>query len=553
MVKNPPSIFLFLVVQTLRRVVTRYLPHISLAARSIRIWDTKLYTDISKTYYLFPYAPVHILPEGDPEAQGLRAGWGAIFEWLRTQELTTQIGIIAGMVAVGYLAYRYISPGVAAAGGDDGEAGNEPPQDAPQPQPQENEAPQPQPQENEAPQDARQDAPLEARQEAPQEPPQPQHLDAPQINIQEARQDAPQPQHLEAPQINAPQPQPQHLEAPQINIQEARQDAPQPQHLEAPQINAPQPQPQHLEAPQINIHHEAAVVAVARHWDFNWGNYAAIGALATMTMALPNEVLQSILKAKAKANAQQASGQAAKQSSGQAAKQSSAAKQASGQAAQQSPAAQQPSEQTSNLAYQNLVRILSEEPPATPKQIAANIAALRQAFELFPRLWNNEVHPSPNDALWFRNFVLIKLVRCCYQLRPHDFNGFEDFTELASDVQNVLRNIYYLKNWIFFKTWLTSLGGERKLAEFPKVDVLLDDFITMMQNRNFLLDMTALFPIIELVAHMNSMEGIKEIIRCEVNTITAAQISKILNQLEAFFPTVSKALNTQTVSKGLKS
>jgi hypothetical protein len=124
---------------------------------------------------------------------------------------------------------------------------------------------------------------------------------------------------------------------------------------------------------------------------------------------------------------------------------------------------------------------------------------------------------------------------------------------LASDVQNVLRNIYYLKNWIFFKTWLTSLGGERKLAEFPKVDVFLDDFITMMQNRNFLLDITALFPIIELVAHMNSMEGIKEIIRCEVNTITAAQISKILNQLEAFFPTVSKALNTQTVSKALKS
>ena len=48
-----------------------------------------------------------ILPEGDPEAQGLRAGWGAIFDWLRTQELTTQIGIIAGMVAVGYLTYRF--------------------------------------------------------------------------------------------------------------------------------------------------------------------------------------------------------------------------------------------------------------------------------------------------------------------------------------------------------------------------------------------------------------------------------------------------------------
>jgi hypothetical protein len=66
-----------------------------------------------------------ILPEGDPEAQGLRAGWGAIFEWLRTQELTTQIGIIAGMVAVGYLTYRFFfssdggAPGGGGPGGDD--------------------------------------------------------------------------------------------------------------------------------------------------------------------------------------------------------------------------------------------------------------------------------------------------------------------------------------------------------------------------------------------------------------------------------------------------
>jgi hypothetical protein len=74
-----------------------------------------------------------ILPEGDPEAQGLRAGWGAIFEWLRTQELTTQIGIIAGMVAVGYLTYRFFfssdggAPGGGGAGGDDDEGGaNEP-------------------------------------------------------------------------------------------------------------------------------------------------------------------------------------------------------------------------------------------------------------------------------------------------------------------------------------------------------------------------------------------------------------------------------------------
>jgi hypothetical protein len=145
MVKNPPSIttkaclttkacnFLFLLVQTVRRVVTRYFTHIALAARSIRIWDTKLYTDISKTYYLFPYAPVHILPEGDPEAQGLRAGWGAAFEWFFNQGLTTQIGIVAGVVAVGYITYKIFfssdggGPGGGGPGGDDDEGGaNEP-------------------------------------------------------------------------------------------------------------------------------------------------------------------------------------------------------------------------------------------------------------------------------------------------------------------------------------------------------------------------------------------------------------------------------------------
>jgi hypothetical protein len=133
MVKNPPSIFLFLVVQTVRRVVTRYFPHIALAARSIRIWATKLYTQISKTYYLFPYAPVHILPEGDPEAQGLRAGWGAAFEWFFNQGLTTQIGIVAGVVAVGYITYKIFfssdggAPGAGGPGGDDDEGGaNEP-------------------------------------------------------------------------------------------------------------------------------------------------------------------------------------------------------------------------------------------------------------------------------------------------------------------------------------------------------------------------------------------------------------------------------------------
>ena len=74
-----------------------------------------------------------ILPEGDPEAQGLRAGWGAIFEWLRTQELTTQIGIIAGMVAVGYITYRFFfssdggAPGAGGPGGDDDEGGANPP------------------------------------------------------------------------------------------------------------------------------------------------------------------------------------------------------------------------------------------------------------------------------------------------------------------------------------------------------------------------------------------------------------------------------------------
>ena len=74
-----------------------------------------------------------ILPEGDPEAQGLRAGWGAIFDWLRTQDLGTQLGIIAGMVAVGYLTYRFFfssdggAPGGGGAGGDDDEGGaNEP-------------------------------------------------------------------------------------------------------------------------------------------------------------------------------------------------------------------------------------------------------------------------------------------------------------------------------------------------------------------------------------------------------------------------------------------
>jgi hypothetical protein len=131
--------FVFLVVQTLRRVVTRYFPHIALAASSIRfsakasIWARHMYTHISKTSFFFPYAPVHILPEGDPEAQGLRAGWGAIFDWLRTQELTTQIGIIAGMVAVGYLTYRFFfssdggAPGAGGPGGDDDEGGaNEP-------------------------------------------------------------------------------------------------------------------------------------------------------------------------------------------------------------------------------------------------------------------------------------------------------------------------------------------------------------------------------------------------------------------------------------------
>jgi hypothetical protein len=131
--------FVFLVVQTLRRVVTRYFTHIALAASSIRfsakasIWARHMYTHISKTSFFFPYAPVHILPEGDPEAQGLRAGWGAIFEWLRTQELTTQIGIIAGMVAVGYLTYRFFfssdggAPGGGGPGGDDDEGGaNEP-------------------------------------------------------------------------------------------------------------------------------------------------------------------------------------------------------------------------------------------------------------------------------------------------------------------------------------------------------------------------------------------------------------------------------------------
>ena len=72
-----------------------------------------------------PHLYSRILPEGDPEAQGLRAGWGAIFDWLRTQDLGTQLAIIAGMVAVGYITYRFFfssdggGPGGGGPGGDD--------------------------------------------------------------------------------------------------------------------------------------------------------------------------------------------------------------------------------------------------------------------------------------------------------------------------------------------------------------------------------------------------------------------------------------------------
>ena len=81
-----------------------------------------------------PHLYSRILPEGDPEAQGLRAGWGAAFEWFFNQDLTTQIGIVAGVVAVGYITYRYFfssdvppTGGAGGAGGDDDEGGANPP------------------------------------------------------------------------------------------------------------------------------------------------------------------------------------------------------------------------------------------------------------------------------------------------------------------------------------------------------------------------------------------------------------------------------------------
>jgi hypothetical protein len=96
------------------RNFSRYLTHFLRYLNILRIsWQS------------LPHLYSRILPEGDPEAQGLRAGWGAIFDWLRTQELTTQIGIIAGMVAVGYLTYRFFfssdggGPGGGGPGGDD--------------------------------------------------------------------------------------------------------------------------------------------------------------------------------------------------------------------------------------------------------------------------------------------------------------------------------------------------------------------------------------------------------------------------------------------------
>jgi hypothetical protein len=98
----------------INRYFTIYLSHILRYLNLLRIsWQS------------LPHLYSRILPEGDPEAQGLRAGWGAIFDWLRTQDLGTQLAIIAGMVAVGYLTYRFFfssdggGPGGGGPGGDD--------------------------------------------------------------------------------------------------------------------------------------------------------------------------------------------------------------------------------------------------------------------------------------------------------------------------------------------------------------------------------------------------------------------------------------------------
>jgi hypothetical protein len=98
----------------INRYFSIYLTHILRYLNLLRIsWQS------------LPHLYSRILPEGDPEAQGLRAGWGAIFDWLRTQDLGTQLGIIAGMVAVGYLTYRFFfssdggGPGGGGPGGDD--------------------------------------------------------------------------------------------------------------------------------------------------------------------------------------------------------------------------------------------------------------------------------------------------------------------------------------------------------------------------------------------------------------------------------------------------
>ena len=98
----------------INRYFTIYLSHILRYLNILRIsWQS------------LPHLYSRILPEGDPEAQGLRAGWGAIFDWLRTQDLGTQLAIIAGMVAVGYLTYRFFfssdggGPGGGGPGGDD--------------------------------------------------------------------------------------------------------------------------------------------------------------------------------------------------------------------------------------------------------------------------------------------------------------------------------------------------------------------------------------------------------------------------------------------------
>jgi hypothetical protein len=104
------------------RNFSRYLTHFLRYLNILRIsWQS------------LPHLYSRILPEGDPEAQGLRAGWGAIFDWLRTQDLGTQLGIIAGMVAVGYITYRFFfssdggAPGAGGPGGDDDEGGANPP------------------------------------------------------------------------------------------------------------------------------------------------------------------------------------------------------------------------------------------------------------------------------------------------------------------------------------------------------------------------------------------------------------------------------------------